>query len=204
MEAARAKIVYRNQDELEKQYQQLQEKNHAAEEENRCLQRKFEMEQRERERLERQNSEMEEEIKVLKLEIARLNGILNLDGTNSGTPTSQTPLHRKKVIPNTRTRSGKDKGGQSGHAKAKLHAFRDEEVTEDVYHEYEACPRCGGELEKTGETCKDELDYEVVVIRRRHHYLEYVCQKCGQKVRQTIPAHLKEENQYGRRRWRCR
>ena len=197
MKANRAKIVYRNQEELEKEYQQLRKKNQEKDEENRCLQRKFEMEQRERERLERQNAEMEEEIKVLKLEIARLHGILNLDGTNSGTPTSQTPMHKKKVIPNTRTKSGKGKGGQSGHAKAKLHAFRDEEVTEDVYHECEVCPHCGGELEKTGEICKDELDYEVVVIRRRHHYLEYVCSKCGQKVRQTIPAHLKEENQYG-------
>lgn len=192
------KIVYRDQEKLEEAYQLLGNKQEAQDEELRCLQRKYELEQRERERLAKQNVEMEAEIKALKREIARLNGILNLDGTNSGTPTSKTPLHKKKVIPNTRVKSGKGKGGQAGHPKAKLHAFRDEEVTEDAYHECEVCPHCGGELQKTGnEICKDELDYEVVVIRRRHHYLEYVCTKCGQKVRQTIPGHLKEENQYG-------
>ena len=27
---------------------------------------------------------------------------LNIDGTNSGIPTSQTPINKKKVIPNSR------------------------------------------------------------------------------------------------------
>lgn len=200
MEKKQVQIVYRNQEELEKEYQNLQDKHQKQEEVVRCLQQKYELEQREKERLERKTAEMEAEIKALRHEIARLKSILDLDGTNSGTPTSQTPLHKKKVIPNTREKSGKAKGGQAGHPKAKLSAFQDEEVTEDAYHEYEVCPHCGGNLEKTGEEiCKDELDYEVVVIRRRHHYPEYVCQNCGQKIRRKIPEYLKEENQYGSR-----
>ena len=60
------------------------------------------------------------------------------------------------------------------------------------------CPECGGELRETGkEIIKDELDYEVVVVKRRHHYPEYVCTKCGRHIRQSIPERLKEENQYG-------
>lgn len=195
-----ARIVYRNQNELEKESQILQNKHQEQDEVIRCLQWKYELERKERERLERQNAEMEAQIKALKCEIARLKGILDMDGTNSGTPTSQTPLSKKKVIPNTRVKTGKAKGGQAGHPKAKLSAFRDEEVTENVYHECEVCPHCGGMLEKTGnEICKDELDYEVVVIRRRHHYPEYVCPNCGQKIRQKVPDYLKEENQYGSR-----
>lgn len=176
----------------------LWNKSQALDEENRFLLRKNKLEQKERERLMRQAAEQEAQIRALKKEVARLNGILSLDGTNSGTPTSKTPLNKKKIIPNTREKSGKRKGGQMGHPKAKLHAFQDEEVTEDVYHEGDTCPDCGGELQKTGEeVCKDELDYEVVVIKRRHHYPEYVCIKCGRKFHQRIPARLKEENQYG-------
>ena len=45
-------------------------------------------------------------------EIARLKALLNTNGTNSGIPTSQTPLNKKKIIPNTRVKSNKKIGGQ--------------------------------------------------------------------------------------------
>lgn len=44
---------------------------------------------------------------------------------------------------------------------------------------------------------KDELDYEVVVAKKRHHFRSFRCKDCGQIYRQTVPGHLKEENQYG-------
>ena len=44
---------------------------------------------------------------------------------------------------------------------------------------------------------KDELDYEVVVVKKRHHFRSFRCKDCGQIYRQTVPGHLKEENQYG-------
>lgn len=44
-------------------------------------------------------------------EIARLKALLNIDGTNAGIPTSQTPINKKKVIPNSRQKSNKSKGG---------------------------------------------------------------------------------------------
>jgi hypothetical protein len=43
-----------------------------------------------------------------------------MDGTNAGIPTSQTPINKKKIIPNTRTKTDKKIGGQPGHKKHKL------------------------------------------------------------------------------------
>ena len=107
----------------------------------------------------------DEEISKLKSEIARLKGILNTDGTNSGISTSKTPLNKKKVVPNTRVKSDKHIGGQVGHKKHKLEKFKDEEVTEEVIHELDKCSYCGGELEEIGEIAKDELTFEIVVVK---------------------------------------
>ena len=38
-------------------------------------------------------------IKQQEYEIARLKALLNMDGTNHGIPTSQTPINKKKIIP---------------------------------------------------------------------------------------------------------
>jgi transposase len=42
----------------------------------------------------------DKKINELEEEIARLNGLLSTDGTNSGIPTSKTPINKNKVIPN--------------------------------------------------------------------------------------------------------
>lgn len=132
-------------------------------------------------------------------EIARLKALLNIDGKNHGIPTSMTPIHKKKVIPNTREKSEKTKGGQVGHKKHKLERFKDEEVNEKVEHSMEQCPCCNShEIKKTGEIKeKDELDYKIVVVKRRHQFVEYECKECGKKFHEEIPNNLKEENQYG-------
>ena len=139
------------------------------------------------------------ELKEKDYEIARLKALLNIDGTTHGIPTSQTPINKKKVIPNTREKGQKTKGGQLGHAKHKLEKFKDEEITEKIEHSMEACPCCKSvAIKKTGEVKeKDELDYKVVVVKRRHKFMEYECTECGKKFHQKIPNNLKEENQYG-------
>ena len=141
--------------------------------------------------------EKDKEISDLKSEIERLKGLLNTDGTNSGLPTSMTPLNKKKVIPNTRVKSGKPKGGQIGHPKHKLERFNDDEVTEEEIHELNECPCCGGELEEIGEIEKDELSFQIAVIKRRYKFKKYVCKNCHKEVHDKIPNNLKEENQYG-------
>ena len=198
-----SRFFYRNKENAAKE--KLCEENAALTDEVQRLRKIYEIERKEKEEaqarigtLEEEKRELEEQIKALKKEIARLNGIIDLDGNNSGTPTSKTPLNKKKRIPNSRSKTGKKKGGQEGHTKASLPAFSEDEITEDEMHEYTHCPQCGGKVRLTGvETCKDELDYEVVVIKRRHHYPEYECEKCGKRFRQPIPARLKEQNQYG-------
>lgn len=146
--------------------------------------------------------EIEEHKNLLKekdFEIARLKALLNIDGTNHGIPTSQTPINKKKVIPNTREKSNRAKGGQIGHKKHKLEKFKDEDVNEEIEHSMEKCPCCNSQaIKKTGEIKeKDELDYKIVVVKRRHKFTEYECEECGRKFHQPIPNNLKEENQYG-------
>lgn len=130
-------------------------------------------------------------------EIARLKSLLNMDGTNSGIPTSQTPINKKKVVPNTRVKSDKKIGGQIGHKKHKLEKFREEEVNDVVEHNLTKCPDCGGTIIKKGVIEKDELSYRFVPIKRRHKYISYQCNECHKQVHETIPVRLKEDNQYG-------
>ena len=97
----------------------------------------------------------DEIIKEKDYEIARLKALLNIDGTNSGIPTSQTPINKKKVIPNTREKTEKKRGGQNGHKKHKLEKFNEDEITEKIEHELEKCPCCKNEeIEETGEIKK--------------------------------------------------
>ena len=156
-------------------------------------------EQQAQENIERLQKENEELLKEKEYEIARLKALLNMDGTNHGIPTSMTPIHKKKVIPNTREKSDKPRGGQIGHKQHKLEKFKDEEINEKIKHSMEQCPCCNShEIKTTGEIKeKDELDYKIVVVKRRHQFIEYECKECGKKFHENIPNNLKEENQYG-------
>ncbi len=143
--------------------------------------------------------ELTKELDLTKNERDKYLATINLDGTTSGLPTSKTPLNKKKIVPNTREKTGKSIGGQFGHKKHKLERFSDEEVneTEDVI--LEKCPNCHSkelqELDKS--ITKDELDYEIKIIKKRYYFKEYKCSCCHSIVRQNIPNRLKEENQYG-------
>ena len=136
-------------------------------------------------------------IKALSDEVARLTAILNNDGTNSGTPTSKTPINKNKHIPNSREKSDLGKGGQPGHKQHTLGSVPDDEVTDTEIHPLEACPYCGGELEEVDHDDKDELDYEVKVIKMRHRYPKYKCKNCGKESRARVENRLKEKCQYG-------
>ena len=190
---------------LYKEYELLLTENEAGKakyellkREHLILQKELKFKEKLEEKMKTELAEKSGEIEALRKEILRLNGHLNTDGTNSGIPTSRTPLSKKKVIPNSRKKSGKKIGGQPGHPKSKLKAFKDNEVTETVIHKPETCPFCGGSAAETGETIdKDELDYEVVAIKRRHRFAVCTCADCGHEFHQPIPAKLKEENQYG-------
>ena len=136
-------------------------------------------------------------ITALEDEILRLNSIANNDGTNSGLPTSQMPIDKDKVIPNSRVKTGKKKGGQPGHKKHTLTHPATEDISETVEHTLESCPKCGGNLKYIGERHKDVVDYKVTVVTTRHVFYEYECLDCGKTVHSKIPLNLKESVQYG-------
>ena len=118
-----------------KDYENLLIKNDQLSEENRklrYLQNLLEGQNNTlKEHEEKIKQELEEKqnlIEKQEYEIARLKALLNMDGKNHGIPTSQTPINKEKVIPNTREKSDKAKGGQIGHKKHKLEKFKDEEI----------------------------------------------------------------------------
>ena len=124
---------------------------------------------------------------------------LNLDGTNSGIPTSQTPINKKKVIPNSRKITDGKIGGQENHKKSKLERFKDEEINENETITLDECPNCHSKnlVELNSEITKDEFDYQIKIIKKRIHFKEYKCSNCNSIVRKNIPVNLKEDNQYG-------
>ena len=84
-------------------------------------------------------------IKELQNRLARAEALLNHDGSNTGTPTSQTPLNKNKVVPNSRRNTSKTKGRQTGHSKSALEAPAESEITDTVGHplqDDEVCPKC--------------------------------------------------------------
>ena len=141
----------------------------------------------------------DEEILRLQRELEKRDILLNNNGSNSSISTSQTSIRMKKVIPNSREKSEKTKGGQIGHKKHKLEKFKEEEITEIRYEELEECTQCHQKhLEETGNiTYKDSYEYRIIVEKIRTGFKEYRCKDCGKIIRKAIPENLKEENQYG-------
>lgn len=203
-----------------KDYEDLENKNKKLAEEIRLLKIRAEIAESREQRLAQENAEKEKlleekdaEIEACKQEIIKLSkkldivsyekdnyvSKLNNDGTNSGLPTSQTPINKKKRIPNSREKTENKIGGQPGHKKNKLQKFNEEEANEHVEYTLNECPCCGSkDLEMLdSEVKKQEIDYEVKIIKRENHFKEYRCHNCKNIVRRNIPKHLKEDIQYG-------
>ena len=141
--------------------------------------------------------ELMTKIDSLKDSLAKEQAKLNTDGTNSSLPTSQTPIGKTKVIPNSRRKTGKKKGGQPGHKKSILEPLSADEINDYVYHELSACNYCGGSLSLIDQREKDEIDLEIRIIKRRHIFYVYQCDDCGRQIHSPIPLRLKEPIQYG-------
>lgn len=180
-------------------YQDLLIKADKLSEENRILKYLNKLNEKKLATRDKKIEEMKLTILELQNKLGRAESKLNTDGTNSSIPTSQTPINKKKVIPNTRERTDKSKGGQIGHKKSKLEKFNDDEVTEYVEHTMCSCPHCNSEvIEKSGKIIeKDELDFKIIVEKKRHQFIEYSCKECNKVFHEKIPNNLKEENQYG-------
>lgn len=143
-------------------------------------------------------NQFEKKVLHLQNQVEQLKSVLNHDSSNSGIPTSKTAIDHEKRIPNFREKTEKTKGGQPHHPKHKLEAFWDEEVTDFQDHQIEICSQCGHKMDSVGAvTIKDEVEFKVVVKKIRHRFNETKCPVCHHREKVTIPASLKEENQYG-------
>ena len=135
--------------------------------------------------------------------LAHDEALLGRDSTNTSLPTSKTPAGKKKRIPNSRAKSCRPKGGQTGHEKHELERPDDAEVTDVIEYtdggEDFLCPACGsGSFVPTGECeVKYEYDVEVVVKKIKHVFYYYQCLDCGTVFRSVYPANLRGSVQYG-------
>lgn len=205
---------------LYKDYEKLEIKNQKINNENKLLKLRLDILESENQRkdkiISKHDYEMNEKDKIIEAQnkkiielVNQLNltkyerdmylSKLNIDGTNSGIPTSQTPINKNKVIPNSRKNTGGKIGGQEKHKKSKLEKFNDEEINENENVTLDECPNCHSKdlVELDSELTKDEFDYQIKIIKKRIHFKEYKCSDCNSIVRKNIPVNLKEENQYG-------
>jgi len=193
-----------------KEIKELKRKVNIAEDLKQRLEKKLRKQELEKEKiisekdaeifaLKKKLIEQAKELDLTKEERDKYLAELNLDGTTAGIPTSMTPLNKKKIIPNTREKSEKTKGGQVGHKKHKLETFIDADINEKEEITLTKCPKCGnGDLKELDNSLtKDELDYEIKIIKKRYYFKEYECSHCHSTVRANIPNNLKEDNQYG-------
>lgn len=149
--------------------------------------------------MENEINEKKEIISNLRKELEKLNAIQNNDGTDSGIPTSMTPINKKKVIPNFGKKTGGKIGRKLGHTKDKLERLTDEKTDRIVEHKVKICPNCHEkDLTKTGKVInKDVIGYKIIAYNTRHQFIEYKCNCCGKLIHELIHNHLKEECQYG-------
>ena len=145
-------------------------------------------------------NEKDKQIEALKKEIAKMQSIMDNDSSNSGIPTSKTAIGKKKYIPNTREKTEKNIGGQIGHKKHKLEPFSDNEATEIVEIIPTECSKCHSQEIERMETSidKQEIDYDVKIIRRENKFVNCRCKECGNEFHANIPNDLKEDIQYGK------
>lgn len=140
--------------------------------------------------------EADEKIHVLEDEVERLKNIINNNADNSGISTAKTPIGQKKRIPNSRPKTDRSIGGQPGHEKHQMDSFNEGEVDTIIDHDLSSCPFCGGGLIQTDAKIRDEEDYELKLVKKRHRFLVYTCMDCGKEVSVPIPKSLWGKNQY--------
>lgn len=141
-------------------------------------------------------------IQELTVRVAHLEALLDRDGTNTGTPTSQTPKGKKKHIPNGRKKSEKPKGGQEGHEQHLLEPPAEGEITDAIYYTLDdasECFHCGSHDFMYAGEYEDhyEYDVEIKVKKIRHRYYLYICMLCGTILKSVEGPDFRSQCQYG-------
>ena len=152
------------------------------------------------EELERTTAELNDTRDKLKKAEAKL----NIDSTNSGKPTSQTPYNKNKLIPNTRKKTTRHRGGQPGHKKHGLDAPDESEITDvEVYEDpIEAliCGMCGSRnVVQVGFKTVYQEEVVTKVIHKKILIATYMCTDCGNVFDAQVPKFINPNQltQYG-------
>jgi len=142
-------------------------------------------------------------ISELQNRLAHAEALLSHDSTNTSLPTSRTPVGKKKRIPNTREKSNRSKGGQTGHEKHELEKPDESEITDIIEHgageEDFLCPRCdsGNFVPTGGYDVRYEYDVEITVKKKKHIFYYYQCLDCGTVFGSRCPMYLRGNAGYG-------
>lgn len=131
--------------------------------------------------VEKLNKEHQEEVDKLNAKIKRLEARLNIDSTNSGTPTSKEVIG-KHTIQNNREKSDKSKGAQPNHKQYKLNYFKEDEITDTKVHTLDKCPNCDGKLIEKNRVISDIIDISITVTKTRNLIYNYQCSCCHKNI----------------------
>jgi transposase len=131
------------------------------------------------------------ELAALKEDVARLREQLAGAKKNSSTSSKPPSSDIVKAKPPEDADGAKRKiGGQPGHPMHSREPFAAEEITKFHEHPLDACPSCGGQLQRNGSFAKivQQMDIQAVPLTIEQHTCpEYWCEHCRKACKAPLP-----------------
>ncbi len=136
---------------------------------------------------------LQAEIKALRAEMVELREQLAAALKNSSTSSKPPSSDIVKPPPaaGADTSGPRKIGGQPGHAKHEREPFPPEQVTHFEKHLLEACPCCGGHLQRNGHLAKIVQQIDITrppLTIEEHISPEYWCDHCQRAFKAPMPA----------------
>ena len=135
------------------------------------------------------------EMAALKEENARLREQLAAAKKNSSTSSKppSSDIVKPKPPCDSDGESKRTIGGQPGHPKHEREPFLPEQVTHFAEHTLQACPDCGGTVQRNGqwERVVQQMDIEAVPLTVEQHTCpEYWCEQCQKPCWAPLPLQI--------------
>jgi len=131
------------------------------------------------------------ELAALKEDVARLREQLAGAKKNSSTSSKPPSSDIVKAKPPDAADGAKRKiGGQPGHPMHAREPFAPEEITRFHEHPLDACPSCGGQLQRNGSFAKvvQQMDIQAMPLTIEQHTCpEYWCEHCQKACKAPLP-----------------
>ena len=153
----------------------------------------------------KENKKLKKEIRQLQAQVAKLGGKqVEKDSTNSSIPPTQQSIARQTALRTQSLRhpTGRESGGQKGHAGHELAKTDTPDDTED--HLADVCPYCGATIPgDAGQSCTMTTQMieiggvsEPPVVTEHNRYTA-VCPHCHRKVHGKMPTGKSTKTSYG-------